>query len=506
MDDMFDEIELRELVLRDYQLAQNNAVRSSAQKGNRRIISCMATGSGKSAMLADLAKSALDKMKRVIIVLPRRSLVRQLSRSFHEWGINHGVVMSKVARFTLPRCQIISIDTYMNRVSAGRMELIDADLLVIDELQIQWSKKKLDIFKKYKMVVAFSATPVAPKGESLGLFYDDIVETITMQQLMDQDYLTPLKYFADPNIDLSKVKIGKDGDWIESQLGKALDKPKLVGDIFDNWLRITGGTKPTVVFCSSQSHARHICDEMNSHGYNFDYVDCNTSDDDRKLIFGRVESGEIIGIANVSIISVGIDIPNLEVCVLARPTRLVSVYLQCVGRVTRKSKGKEFGIVIDHAGIIERLGIPTDDFEWSLDGKESVEDRMRKKKEEKKEPKEIVCSVPGCGYVFKSSRRCPKCGNEMISRGEPIPVHEAKLIELVRKPTPEEKKQFYSELLGYCRRNSKPDSLALAVFKAKHDAWPFGKYSVAPTEPSQETINYIRHRQIAYAKGMAKRG
>lgn len=491
-------VEVKPMELRDYQVEQNRAVRESASKGHRRIISCSATGSGKSIMMADLAKSSLDKMKRVIIVLPRRSLVRQLSKSFTEWGINHGVVMSKVNRFTLPRCQIISIDTYMSRIASGRMELIAADFLIIDELQLQWSKKKIELFKSYKMVVAFSATPIAPKGESLGDFYDDIVETISMQELMDQGYLSPLKYYADPNIDLSKVTTGRDGDWIEKQLGDALDKPTLVGNVFDNWLAITGGNKPTVCFASSQSHARHLCDTFNSNGYKFEYCDCDTSDDDRELMFARVASGETIGITNVGIIATGIDIPNLEVVILARPTKLISVYLQCVGRITRKSEGKEFGTVIDHAGIIERLGFASDAFEWSLDGKESVEERMKKKKEEGKEPMELVCG--NCRYVYKSSRSCPKCGFEQIKPGEPVPYYECSLSEVIvkrEKFSESFREGFYQELLGHARRTSKPDYWADTQYRNKFKSEP--TWIKVAREPGIDVVNWIKHINIKAA-------
>lgn len=485
--------------LRPYQTSQNNAIRQSFQKGNRRVISCMATGSGKSLMIADLVSKALAKMKRVIIVLPRRSLVRQLSKSFMDWGINHGVVMSGVSRFTMPRCQIISIDTYMARVASGRMELIDADFLIVDECNIQFSSRKLELFSKYNACVGFTATPVAPKKQPLNLFYQEIIETISMQELIDQGYLTPLKFFAKPGIDLSGLKTDADGDYRESQLGGVMDKPQLVGDIFQNWKRLAEN-KPTVIFASSQSHALHLCEEFNSHGYRFDYLDCTFKDEDRLAIFDRVKNGQTIGIANFGIVSIGIDIPNLECVVMARPTKLISNYLQWVGRVTRLYPGKEFSYVIDHAGIIEHLGLATDKFEWTLDGKETVEERKQKEKEESKEPKEIICE--SCGTVFKSRMSCPECGHEMVKRGQKIPVHEAKLQE-VKKVSTLDKNQFYSELLGYCRRKGKPDSFALALYKNKIGTWPYAKYSIVPSEPSQEVLNYIKSRMIAYAKARA---
>jgi len=482
--------------LRPYQRALCDGVKESAKKGNKRIIACMPTGSGKSICIAELAESVINNFKKVIIVLPRRALVKQLSESFTGWGINHGVVMAKVDRFSMPRCQIISIDTYLSRVASGKMEFIEADCLIVDELQLVFTQKKLELFSKYKFCIAFSATPIAPQKQSLGVFYQDIVEPIKMNQLIAQGYLAPLKYFADPNINLEGLKTDRDGDWRESQLGEVMDKPQLVGDIFKNWERIAKG-KSTVIFASSQSHARHLCEEFSSNGYSFEYVDCNTPDDQRQEMFARVKSGKTIGICNVGIVSVGIDIPNLEVCVLARPTRLISVYLQCIGRITRISPDKEHGIVIDHAGIIERLGFATDDYEWSLDGKETVEERLQRKKEENKEPKDIICG--GCGYVFRARKSCPRCGFEWLKRGEAIPTHKAELVE-VKKPKSTDKRAFYSELLGYCRRNSKADSYALAVYRNRFNEWPHNKRSIMPTEPSRETVGYCIHNNIRYRR------
>jgi superfamily II DNA or RNA helicase len=319
--------------------------------------------------------------------------------------------------------------------------------------------------------------------------------------LQDKGYLAKLRYYADPSIDLSGLKTDSTGDWRRSMIGDAMDKPKLIGDIVSNWLRIAKGT-PTVCFASSQAHARHLAEEFASVGYRFEYLDCNTPDDERQEIFHRIKQGKSTGIVNYSIVGVGVDIPNLKCCILARPTKLITNYHQYVGRITRPTDGTE-GIVIDHAGIIERLGFLEDEIEWTLDGKETVEERLKKKKEERKEPKEITCG--DCGTVFKSRKTCPTCGYEMIKLGEPIPVYEADLKEIkqVKKPTPAEKSRLYSEFLGYSRRHGKSDSYALALFRSKFNEWPHNKRSIHPSEPTQEALNYIKHQQIKWAKGRA---
>lgn len=487
------------ITLRDYQKELVKKVRESAAKGNRRIISCLSTGSGKSACIGEIVNSILDKRKKVIIVLPRRSLVRQLSKSFTSWGIRHGVIMSgHNCSNRLSDCQIISVDTYLSRIASGRMEIITADVLIIDETQLCFSENKIKLFDNYKFVISFTATPVAPKNKALGNFYDDIVEVISMKELIAQGYLTPLKYFSDPNIDLTGLKV-VNGEYREKEMDSVMNKTELVGDILKNWIRIAEN-KPTVIFASTQAHARALMDEFNSYGYKFEYMDCDTKDDERQAIFERVENGTTIGITNYSIIGVGIDIPCLEVCVLARPTRLISTYLQAVGRVTRLFPGKQFGTVIDHAKIIENLGFAEDDHVWSLDGKETVEERMKKANEEGKEPKKITCK--DCGTVFTSRKSCPACGYEMIKAGEEIPYYEAELKEVKAKPI--EKERFYAELLGYFRRQGKSDKNALAIFYSRYNAWPHHKFSIKPEAPSQETLDYITHSRIAFAKGKAK--
>lgn len=489
--------------LREYQEIQNQKVRESIAT-HRRVISCMSTGAGKSVMMADLTKRALDKGNSVVVVLPRRSLVTQLSESFHNYGINHGVVMAGVRPYSLPRVQIVSIDTYKSRMAKGVLKIIEADLLIIDEVHMQFTKKNLDIFEHYRYVVGFTATPVAPRGQSLGGFYKDIIETISFKELVKAKFLSPIRYFADPNIDLSKVRTDRTGDWRESDLDKEMDKPKLIGDIYDNWERIAAG-KPTVVFASSQSHARHLCQVFVDNGYQFEYMDCLTPDDERQDIFNRVRSGQTIGICNVGIVSVGIDIPNLEVCVLARPTKLISIYLQCVGRITRLHKGKKFGYVIDHAGIIERLGFADDDIPWSLDGKETVEERLIAKKKEKKEPKEIICGK--CHYVFTSSKHCPQCGHEMIHKDKAVPTHKMDLKEIKRDKKAEsvaESNNFYAEILGYAMTNGKNRKYALAMYKERYGSWP-PKHIAPKFETSPETLKYIKYKQIKYAKSKQKR-
>jgi superfamily II DNA or RNA helicase len=481
--------------LRPYQEELITNIKQSIRRGNKRIIACASTGYGKSVTMAGIVMSAKRKNKRVNIFLPRRSLVLQLSKSFTEYGINHGVVMSGIRPFTQPAVQIISIDTYTSRLKSGKMQFIGADMILIDELHVQFTPKKLELFNKYPLAIGFTATAVAPKKQPLNIFYQDIVNAIPMKELVDMNHLAPLRYFAPSEVDLSKIKTNQDGDYQESSLGDVMDKPKLVGDIVENWLRIASD-RSTVVFCSSQSHARHLKDEFMRNNVVAEYCDCYTEDDDRDVIFENIKSGRTRVVCQVGILTIGVDIPILSCCVIACPTKLISKYLQMIGRIVRIYAGKLDGIVIDHCGIVNSLGFADDEQFWTLDGS-PAEEVKQKAKEDAKEPKEITCYK--CKTVFKSSRKCPECGYEMIPQGEAIPTYQAELKE-IKKATPEDKQSWYSQLLHYAQSKGYKRGYADHKFKDKFGHYPAKKKGVIPLPPTKEVLNHITYLNIKSAK------
>lgn len=489
-------------------------------KKHKRIIGCASTGFGKSVVLASIVKMCLEKRRQslvvnrrkyaVVIVLPRRSLVKQLSASFVKYNIVHGVVMSQERMNLHAEIQIVSIDTYMARVDSGRMEFLDADILLIDECHMQMTDKKLDLFRKYPVAIGVTATPVGPAKKALNVFYEDIVEAIDMKDLIEQGFLVPIKYYAPTIFHAENVRLGSDGDYNEKALSNYVDqqlkgddgKRILVGDIYDNW-EVIARDRKTVIFCASQAHARYVTDEFRGKGINAEYIDCNTPDDERERIFQGVEFGDIQVICNVSIVGVGISIDNISCVVFASPTKLLHKYLQGVGRGTRTYANKEDLVVIDHCGIVLALGFAEEKQYWSLDGKETPEQRQQKAKEETKQPKEIKCVK--CSAIFKSRRVCPACGYEMVAQGQPVPTHQAEMkqIEKTAKVKPADKAAWFAQLLYIARSKGYQDGWAANKFRAKFQEWPHRKAGVQPIPPTPEVLGFMQHLAIKNARSGA---
>jgi len=511
--------EHREIKPRECQTDLINKVGQAIKNKSTRIIACASTGFGKSITLASIVKRALDKRKpdsqrpySVVVILPRRDLVLQLSRSFFEYGINHGVVMSgERLNLHLP-VQLVSVDTYQARLESGKMEFLDADICIKDELHLMFTEKKLAIFNRYPIVIGFTATPVAPSKRSLGDFYHEIVEAISMKELVELGFLVPFEYYAPADFHPDNVPLNADGDyqetalieWVDSKLKDGEGRRVLVGDIYDNWSKLAGDRK-TVIFCGSQAHAKYVRDEFISHGIVTEYMDCNTETEDRRRIFDGVTNGNVQVITNVAIVGVGVDLPIVSCVVIAKNTNLLQNYHQWAGRGSRPYQGKENCLIIDHTGTILKLGLVEDETAWSLDGKVTPEQRKKERKEAKSEPKEVKCSK--CSFVFVGSRKCPMCQHEMVSAGSPIPVHQAELSLIdknksAKKPTTVDKERFYAELLGYA--SQKGFKSGWAWHKTAERFGTPTKRNVTPLPPSKETMGWIISQNIKRAKSSSK--
>lgn len=516
MDDLFNKAETPagEHPLRPHQERAVSELRAAFAKGHRRIIFQLPTGGGKTRIMAEIVRLARDKGNRCVLLAPRRELVYQIRKALLREGVKAGIIMAGERPDLYADVHVCSFDTLHARaIQRDKIRLPKAEFVFIDEAHLAVADGRKEILEAYPEAwhLGFTATPARGDGRGLAEIADHLVIGVSMQELIEQGYLLQPRYFAPSEPDLKKIKLNKDGDYQEKQLGKVMDTPKLIGDIVDNWERIASD-RSTVVFCVNRKHSRHVAEEFTSRGYTAEHLDGETPLEERAAILARVERGETQVLCNVFVASYGLDIPRLSCAVLARPTKNLTLYLQTVGRVMRPFDGQDDCIIIDHAGAVAENGFAEDPHPWSLDGKERIKDRMDRMKKEGGEAKELKC--PKCSYVFKRSHTCPKCGFQVVPATERLPVYKADLQEIKRarketaaerrnRTTPSEQKAgFYAELKRYAQENGKSIGWANHTYRAAFGVWPNAYSSVPPADRiSDQTRRYIRSRMIAYARG-----
>jgi DNA repair protein RadD len=338
--------------------------------------------------------------------------------------------------------------------------------------------------------IGLSATPFT-KG--LGKMYSDLVVGATTAQLTDEGYLVPVKVFAPSKPDLSKLRtIG--GDYDEKELFARVNKPKLIADVVDTWIKL-GENRPTIGFAVNVLHSQYLCEQFKDRGIRAAHIDAYMSKTDRDQIVKDFKSGYIRVLFNVGILDKGFDYPEASCLIMARPTKSLMVYIQQAGRVLRTHESKTDAIILDHAGNTETHGFVTDDLPQELD------DGTKKKVERtEKEQKEKVKLCPSCSFVKKNNDyQCPCCGFTPKKKDVGIESAEGELLEVTRKKkvTLEDKQKLYSELLYIEIEKGYKRGFAAQTYRNKYGVWPKGLNDL-PVKPSDETMNYVKSRFIAY--------
>jgi len=496
-------------VLRQYQKDVLNDLIRANKKGYKKIILQAATGAGKTVMAAALVNYFTKNNLKVLFLAHRRELITQASDKLDQSDIRHGIIMASIKSSKLEDVQIASIDTLRARaINAKKMSLPDADVIFIDECHRSLSNTYLNLIKEYSnsLLIGLTATPVRGNGDGLGGIYDHMVCAPSIKELTKQGSLVDVTYYSPSVPDLKGIGV-IGGDFNSKSLNERMDQPKLVGDIATTWKHLAKG-KQTIVFASGVKHSKNIMESFKSMGITAAHLDGKTGTEERERILKDFNSRKIMVICNCMVLTEGFDAPCAEVCILARPTKSLGLYIQMIGRVLRPHKSKKEAIVIDHSGAVYINGFVDDDHKWDLT-KGIVRERAERE-ERKKEDSVIVCE--GCFRTYSGSNICPSCGKIHQPKSEYVAFLDSQL-GLVNKKTRvmEAKEQygddfrevFFEELLGLAAIKDYNKGWAEHKYKERFKVEP-PKKDYKPSMPSKATKTYVKYLQIRYHKAKEK--
>ena len=341
------------------------------------------TGSGKTTVMAHLVAGAIAKGKRVLFLCHRKELVTQAAERF---GCPVGFIKAGMDEDRSAPVQIATVQTLIRRKPPP------ADIVLIDEAHHAVADTYQSIIKKYPQACIIGATATPFRADGRGLreagFNALVIAASPAELIAEGSLMEPVHYLSRETPDLSGVRTVA-GDYHQQGLAFVMDRPKLIGNIVDDW-KAHGADRPTVVFASSVEHSVHLAEAMGGR-----HLDCNSADRDE--ILEDFSAGRCSVITNYGILTEGWDVPAASVCVLARPTKCLGLYLQMVGRIMRPLPGKARPIILDNGGLGLRHGLVTEEIEYSLDSK------VKRK---------IEMAVKNCERCFALIRSypCPECG------------------------------------------------------------------------------------------------
>lgn len=426
--------------LRQYQEELVLKVRDSWIHGKKAPCVVLPCGGGKSVIVADIAKRTTEKHNHVLFLVHRRELCEQIINTFRRWGVD------------MLRCQVMMVQTASRRID----KMPTPSLIITDEnhhSKASTYRKVYDAFPKaYR--VGVTATPVRLDGSGLADVNDALIIGVSAKWLIQNNCLSPYDYYAPSLVDLTGIKIKK-GDYDTSSVENLMLRKAVFGDVISNYRKLADG-RQAICYCTSVRHSMEMAMQFNMAGIEAEHIDGKTPKAEREQIIEKFRRGAIDILCNVDLISEGFDVPDCDCSILLRPTQSLTLYIQQSMRCMRYKKGKR-AVIIDHVGNYARFGLPDDDREWSLDGRNKKSYDIEKTEEVK------VKECPECYSVFSPKDEngntreiCPHCG-AVLPKKERKEIEQEVSAELTKIEgfvlnfkTPQECQSF-SELQEYAK-------------------------------------------------------
>lgn len=399
-----------------------------------------ATGYGKSAIIYTLVKEVLKKNRRVLVVAPRRKLVHQLERTLDKFTPSIIMGVSGVY-YKSSSLHIASTATLHNRLKKDKKYLGKLDLIIIDEVHMNFLSKSMERVKelywnKCKWL-GLSATPLDAKGYRLE-GWDHTYYKHQTRKLIDMGWLSDVRVLVeDKPKGLDDVKLAG-ADYNEGILASFMMDDGRVSNVYKVWKKYAKN-KSTMIFAVTINHANMILSDFLKHNIAAAVVHSDIEEDYEDIALYDFKHGEIDVIINVGKLTTGFDEPRVECMILARPSKSLRLYLQIIGRGLRLYENKKHCLILDVAGLISQHGYPT-----------MIRDFNKVKPPPRETSIELLeTKCPSCGYEtqIKNCLReviekrnfttttwyCPNC--DEIIRETVIDNREVKKMKLIKDYT-----------------------------------------------------------------------
>jgi superfamily II DNA or RNA helicase len=335
--------------LRPYQDKAINAVRNEFVKGVKSTMIVVGTGLGKTIIFGMIARRAIEKGGRVLVLAHTEELISQAVNKLDMLGVEVGIEKAeqKARAIFDPDAVIASVQT----MKPKRLSTWDPNyftLVIVDECHHAVCTSYQRILRHFKSARVLGVTATADRSdeESLGQVFDSVAFEMNLWDGMtdpDGPYLSQLRFVqCDVDIDLRSLNV-KGDDYTEEDL-EAIIGPKI--EVLANATRQEAGDRKTLIFVPQRVKlAQAAATAMQSMGLRAEWV--SGDDQDRKQKIQDFRDGKLQYLANCNVLTEGVDVPEVAAIGLWRPTKSRSLYSQQVGRGVRLSPGKEDCLLID---------------------------------------------------------------------------------------------------------------------------------------------------------------
>jgi DNA repair protein RadD len=422
------------LILRPYQIEAQTSLWDFWRAGGGNPLIDLATGLGKSFLIAELGRRFCKYQRRIVILSHVREIIEQDAKAILAlWpesptGINCAALGARCVDAPIVIGSVQSI--YRDRQALG-----PRDLLIVDEAHLIPRRDNaiyaaviagLRVLKSSMRVCGLTATPYRLDSgrldEGEDRLFDAVVYSYGIGEGIRDGWLAPLVAKATENeIDVSRV--GKrGGEFIGGELESAADTGTLVEGAVQEILAQGSDRRAWLAFCCGVDHAFHVRDALRRHGVAAETIAGETPGDERRRIIDDFRAGRIQCLTNCNCLTTGFDAAAIDLLAMLRPTMSPGLYVQMLGRGTRKADGKGNCLILDFAGNVRRHG-PVD----MVTGERESGDQAKECPDCAALVPLAANTCPQCGYTWPSPE--PAAPDEKASCPR-VPQHDARAAAL----------------------------------------------------------------------------
>lgn len=367
------DIQLQKFKLRDYQQEAVDSTLKHFRKSNESAVIVLPTGSGKSLVIAELARLA---RRKILVLTHVKELVEQNHKKFESYGLQAGIYSAGLKqKDTQQQVTFASIQSASRNLDQFSEPY---SLIIIDEChRVNLSDEDKDTSNQYQQIIQhiISTNPevkllgltATPYRLGMGWIYrkhyrgivrseqkrpfEHCIYELPLRYLIKRQYLTEPK-LVDATIehyDFSSLKENINGEYNQREVNELLSKHlRVTQGIIEQVIELGESRQGIMIFAATVDHAKEI----------FNYLPANTSalitgatdNDERDALIKAFKLKQIKYLVNVSVLTTGFDAPHVDMIAILRPTQSVSLYQQIVGRGLRLSDNKKDCLIIDYTG------------------------------------------------------------------------------------------------------------------------------------------------------------
>jgi len=394
----------------------------------------IATGGGKTVVMAFIAKRIREQWKkaRIILISHVQELIEQDSAMMEAIGLKVAIYANALGRKETEGDVVCAMIQSIHRTNI----FYDTDFIIIDECHT--ASHEFGMYKNFiekckaknpnVRIIGFTATPYRLKGGSIvgeGKLFDEITYQITTEELQDMGWLKRLNYsiLAEGQVDTADIKKIA-GDFNLGQLSEKYSAHDLVAYHAKLASEIAKKRKTWLAFCVDIQHCELVAEELRKLGIPSYPVH---SELDNKTRTERIEAfkrGEIRCLTSVATLTTGFDtkidgVKHVEIdCLISlRPTMSKTLWEQIKGRGTRPvfASGMPLETNEERLEAIAKSTHPNCLVVSFCGNPARFEDADDPKEKKKKNGDAPVKTCPTCGNQIHASKRICGAWHEEIN-------------------------------------------------------------------------------------------